>query len=88
MRKEQELEVQHGIWIEDEWIRNARLGSRLKVVVRPGEIRILPVKTATERAKPSEKGWDVFRTLGDNAPLGDLRNASTDHDRYLYRKEQ
>ena len=29
--EEKELKVQHGIWIEENWIRNANLGSLLKV---------------------------------------------------------
>ena len=35
-------EVQHGIWIDEQWIRDAGLGGRLRILVQPGEIRILP----------------------------------------------
>jgi hypothetical protein len=52
------LEVQQGIWISERWIHDAKLGKRLQVVVRPGEIRILPVPEETEVAAASE-GRDV-----------------------------
>jgi hypothetical protein len=42
------LEVQQGIWISDRWIRDAKLGPRLQVVVQPGEIRILPLSDEAE----------------------------------------
>ncbi|GEM_PF-3926716 len=34
----------------------------------------------------SEKGWNVFSTLGDDAGEGCLKDASECHDRYLYGK--
>ncbi|MFP4396441.1 MAG: hypothetical protein ACLFTI_14385 [Anaerolineales bacterium] len=48
------LEVQQGIWINERWIHDAKLGKRLQVVVRPGEIRILPVSEEPEAAAASE----------------------------------
>jgi hypothetical protein len=48
------LEVQQGVWISERWIHDAKLGKRLQVVVRPGEIRILPVSEETEAAAASE----------------------------------
>ncbi len=45
------LEVQQGIWINERWIHDAKLGKRLQVVVRPGEIRILPM---SEKPMPEE----------------------------------
>ena len=81
------LEVQQGIWINEQWIRNAGLGTRLQVVVRPGEIRILPVPDKAERPE-SSKGWEVFRSLGRDAQPGRLPNSAVEHDRYLYRKER
>ena len=45
------LEAQQGIWINKRWIHDAKLGKRLKVVVRPGEIRILPMP---EKPMPEE----------------------------------
>jgi ribosomal protein L16/L10AE len=84
------LEVQRGIWIDEQAIRSARLGARLRVVVQPGEIRILamPTKVEREEAPKSEKGWDVFRSLGRDAQPGQLSNAAAEHDRYLYGKGQ
>ncbi len=87
MADQKVLEVQQGIWIDEQWIRNAGLGTRLQVVVQPGEIRILPVRGEAERPE-SPKGWEVFRSLGRDAQPGRLLNAAVEHDRYLYRKEQ
>jgi hypothetical protein len=80
------LEVQQGIWINEQWIRNAGLGTHLQVVVQPGEIRILPVRDKPERPE-SSTGWEVFRSLGHDAQPGRLPNAAVEHDRYLYEKE-
>jgi len=35
-----------------------------------------------------EKGWDIFRLLGRDAPGGKLTNASVNHDKYIYGKEK
>ena len=89
------LEVQQGIWIHEQWIREAGLGSRLRVVIHPGEIRILPgpgscdsTDKVVESQAETTRGWDVFRRLGDNAPEGRLSNAAVDHDHYLYGKSR
>jgi hypothetical protein len=76
------LEVKHGIWIDEQWIRDAGLGDRLRILVQPGEIRILPGNVENE-PNESSKGWEVFRSLGDDAPSGNLENAAEAHDRYL-----
>jgi hypothetical protein len=41
-------------------------------------------------AEPSQQteGWAVLRSLGDNAPGGQLRDAAAEHDRYLYKKHE
>jgi hypothetical protein len=80
------LEVQQGIWIDEVWIRNAGLGHRLQVIVKPGEIRILSGEPE-EETQSSTAGWDVYRALGNDAPAGRLPNAAIDHDRYLYGKQ-
>jgi len=96
MQDQEELEVQQGIWIDERRIRDAGLGTRLRVVVQPGEIRILPGltehvswtdSTGAERQEPS-KGWKVFRSLGRDAQPGRLPNAAVEHDDYLYGKGQ
>jgi hypothetical protein len=87
MADQKVLEVQQGIWIDEQWIRNAGLGTRLQVVVRPGEIRILPVRDEAEQPE-SPKGWEIFRSLGYDAQSGRLPNAAVEHDRYLYGKER
>ncbi len=84
MEERQSLEVQQGLWIDERWIREAGLGPRLRVVIRPGEIRIVPeVETATAQTEAGS-GWDVFRRLGDDAPVGRLSNVAVEHDRYIY----
>ena len=87
MSAQKVLEVQQGIWIDEQWIRNAGLGIRLQVIVQPGEIRILPVMDEVER-RESPTGWEVFRSLGYDAQPGRLANAAVEHDRYLYEKKQ
>ena len=81
------LEVQRGIWINERWVRDAGLGTRLQVVVQPGEIRILPMPNETEK-EVSARGWEVFLSLGRTAQPGQLSNAAVEHDRYLYGKGQ
>jgi hypothetical protein len=88
MPKQQVLEVQQGIWIDEQWLRDAGLGRRLQVRVQPGEIRILTAPTEIEQREPSERGWEVFRSLGRDAQPGQLRDAAVEHDRYLYGKAQ
>ena len=87
MRDPKVVNVQQGIWIDERWLRNAELGSRLQVVVQPGEIRIQAAPTEVEQQKPSETGWDVFKSLGQDAQPGRLPNAAKEHDRYLYGRE-
>ena len=88
MPNQQVLEVQQGIWIDQRWIRNAELGTRVRVVVQPGEVRLLAVPTEGGPRELSEDGWDVFRSLGRDAQAGQLPNAAVEHDRYLYGKGQ
>jgi hypothetical protein len=52
-----------------------------------GEIRIRRASEPIEDAEVSENGWDLFRTIGEDAPVGCLKNAARDHDFYLYGKE-
>ena len=86
MEERQVLAVQQGVWIDEQWIREAGLGPQLRVVIRLGEIRIVPDAENTSTQVETGKGWDVFRQLGDNAPVGSLLNAATEHDRHLYGK--
>lgn len=87
MHNREVLEVEQGIWISERRIREAKLGTRLQVVVRPGEIRILPMPADPE-TEPSARGWDAFRSLGRSAEPGRLSDAAAAHDRYLYGKDQ
>jgi hypothetical protein len=83
---DQILQVRKGIWIDERWLRNAGLGAQLQVVVQPGEIRILTAPPETRPAELSVRGWDAFRSLGQDAQPGRLPNAAVEHDRYLYGK--
>ena len=87
MKKKQILNVTQGVWIDERWLHKAGLGSRLQVEMRTGEIRIQAASETTEEVKPSEKGWDTFQALGDNAVVGCLKNAAQNHDHYLYGKQ-
>lgn len=79
------LEVQHGLWIDEELIRTAGLEGRLQVVVTPGEIRIVPEPQVTTEANSiSSAGWEILRSLGEDAPAGKFDDTSANHDRYLY----
>jgi hypothetical protein len=88
MSNKQMIEVQQGVWIEKRWLQSAGLGSHLQVIVQPGEIRIVAAPPEMEAQNVSEKGRNVFRSLGNNAPGGKLQNAAVEHDRYLYGKGQ
>jgi len=86
MQEKQIINIRHGVWIDEQWLRKAGLGARLQVEMKTGEIRIHSASKITEEAKPSKKGWETFHTLGDNAVIGCLKNAAQNHDRYLYGK--
>jgi len=57
-------------------INQAGLGSEVEIIVQEGAILILP--------SVKSKGWEVWKTLGDNATEGKLVNPSERHDHYLY----
>ena len=80
------LKVQQGIWLDDQWLQAAGLGSSLKVVVQSGEIRIIAAPKEVESKTSPGRGWEVFRSLGKNASVGKLKNAGVEHDKYLYGK--
>jgi hypothetical protein len=86
------LDVQQGVWIDEQWLQKAGLGKHLQIVVQPGVVQILPGPTKPEAmlTEPQEAlalGWEIFRTLGNDAQPGRLPNAAVDHDRYLYQQE-
>ncbi len=88
MSESKVVQVQQGIWIDEQWIQIAGLGTHLRIIVQPGEIRILSLSAKAEEKQTSEKGWDVFRSLGRDALPGRLPDAAAEHDRYLYGKNQ
>jgi hypothetical protein len=87
MQERQILDVSQGVWIDERWLHKAGLGSRVQVEMKPGEIRIQAASETIGDFNPSEKGWETFQSLGNNALLGCLENAAEDHDHYLYGKQ-
>jgi len=79
------VEAKQGILIEEQLLQSAGLGSQLQIIVQAGEIRIVTAQTLAPTIS-SEKGWKVFRALGNNLPKGKLSNAAIEHDRHLYGK--
>lgn len=51
------LEVKQGVWIDETLIKLAGLGTRLRIVTQPGEIRLVP---ATESVDRSRAAWLAF----------------------------
>ncbi len=88
MLDQEVIEVRQGIWIDERWLRDAGLGTCLRVMVQPGEIRVLAMPPQVEGEEPSPEGWNVLRSLGCDAQPGRLSNAAREHDRYLYGKSQ
>jgi hypothetical protein len=88
MAKQRTLDIQHGIWIDSDWLKKAGLGSHIQLIVQPGEIRIRPVPSEPKPKEGEEKGWNVFLSLEADALPGKFPNASTNHDHYLYTKDQ
>ena len=74
--------VGSGIWIDQHRLAEAGLVDEVTITVRPGEIRIVPA--TTQPGSQPRDGWEVFRSLGQEASPGELVDPSTNHDRYLY----
>ena len=86
MIEEALLEPQRGVWIEDRFLRKAKLGPRLRVVVNDGEIRIVAGPAEDGERSPAGPGWQAFGSLGEGAKQGSLPNAAAEHNKYLYGK--
>ena len=87
MQEKQILDITQGVWIDKRFLHKAGLGSRLQIEMGTGEIRIRTASEIAEEIKPSGKGWNTLKTLGDDAVSGCLKNAAQNHDRYLYGKQ-
>lgn len=89
MQEIQLTDIHHGIWIDKKWLEKAGLGNRLEIEMKKNEISIRTAHETNEQPiQPSEEGWNIFRTLGDDAVTGCLKNASEHHDLYLYGKQK
>ena len=86
MQTIQTLEIRQGLWIDEQWLKEAGLGPHVQVIMQSGEIRIQGIAEHEGAIRISARGWDTIRKLGNNAPTGTLSNASEHHDRYLYGK--
>jgi hypothetical protein len=87
------LNVQEGIWIDKRWLEQAGLGEKLQIVIQHGEIHILAALEVTQASDSVEDVWteeaiNVFRSLGQNADAGQLKDTSINHDHYLYSKPE
>lgn len=51
------LEVKQGVWIDETLIKLAGLGTRLRVMTQPGEIRIVPATDGVDRSRAE---WLAF----------------------------
>ncbi len=76
------LEEQKGLWIETQLLQQAGLGKRLRVVVKPGEIQILPLATVSDslpydvtydeaQAVLKETREEIIAVYGGQAPPAD-----------------
>jgi len=58
MFQQQTVELQkiQGIWIDTQWLQQAGLGENIRVIIGPGEIRLMktPMMAATSLPKASE----------------------------------
>lgn len=92
---EQILDIQQGIWIDQDLLQQAGLSQSVKIILQEGEIRIqsalteenLPT-TDTGKNNWSQEAIEVFRSLGQEATSGKLENTSIHHDHYLYGKTE
>ena len=86
MPEQRVLEVQQGVWIEEAWLQQAGLATPLQIVIESGVIRICSAADEAKHVSSPVSGWDVFRSLGEDASPGQLANAAIAHDQYLYGK--
>jgi len=80
------ITVKQGIWIDESWLEKAGLGSSLQLLVKQGEIRIITAEES--ETEDAEAGWEVFLSLGKDGTVSKFTDADTNHDRYLYGKEE
>ena len=79
------VEIKQGVWIDATLLKLAGLGTRLRIVTQPGEIRLVSAKDDQQEQLPdATNAWAIFCMLGKNAPRGKLVNSAENHDRYLY----
>ena len=86
MTQTQEIELQQqGLLIQQQWLMEAGLAEKVQIVIQDGEIRIISASQSAYQNK-QEAGWDVFLSLEKDAPTGEVKDVSTNHDNYLYKK--
>ena len=54
MQDQEVINVRHGIWIEERWLRRAGLGSRLQVVTGSGGVERDPYPILARRSRAAE----------------------------------
>ncbi|WP_413174695.1 hypothetical protein [Anabaena azotica] len=85
MTQAQIIDLEQGLLITQNWLKEAGLGDRVQVVIQQGEIRISSVDKE-EWTESQEDAWNVFLSLEQDAPSGQVADVSTNHDQYLYQK--
>lgn len=78
------LQVQEGIWIDQEWIRRAGLGDSVRITVESGEIRIVSDISPRPKAlvdKP--RTWELCGTLMVAEPQVDYVISSHESGRQI-----
>ncbi len=61
---------------------------RKQLNLQPAELVQVVISVPENRKTAAEDAWNLFRAMGQNAVSGRLKNASTEHDRYLYSSER
>ena len=84
MTQSQVIELEQGLWIQPQWLKEAGLNDKVQIVIQEGEIHL---KRASDTSNlKQEEGWEMFLSLEEDAPTGQITDLSVNHDNYLYQK--
>ena len=84
MTQSQVIELEQGVWIQPQWLKEAGLNDKVQIVIQEGEIHL---KRASDTSNlKQEEGWEMFLSLEEDAPTGQITDISANHDNYLYQK--
>ena len=79
--------------IREELNLNPHCNMRITITVETSRtldeaVQLAPHLSTGQAERSEQKGWEVFRLLGQDAIGGKLSDASTKHDKYLYGKNR